>query len=332
MPVTSDDVLPTSLAPFPFSTPAHDRLAYKRPDAAFLAAAWADQSTRVLEVRGSELATNAARDSLRWVSPRQAPPGARMLLGRANTVVHFAVLVDPALPTAGETWEEYDELRVSSKPAADSLTSHHAPLRTIATKLDAVEASLAVHAASLTGWHLRHPKCSVCGAETAPVESGASRRCPSCGTVHFPRTDPAVIMLAIDEEDRCLLGHNAARAAGWFSTLAGFVEPGESPEAAVVRELKEETDIDVDEVRYAGAQPWPFPASLMLGFFARATGTEITVDGDEITAARWFSRAELKAVVERGEVGLPTPISIAYALVAAWYGEELPRTVLTTPR
>jgi NAD+ diphosphatase len=131
-------------------------------------------------------------------------------------------------------------------------------------------------------------------------------------------------MLVTDATDRCLLGHNGSRPARWFSTLAGFVEPGETPEQAVVREVHEEVGVRVHKVRYAGSQPWPFPSSLMLGFFAEAQSTALTVDGEEITDARWFTREELQQAVTSGDVGLPTTVSIAGALVTAWYGTPLP--------
>jgi NAD+ diphosphatase len=161
------------------------------------------------------------------------------------------------------------------------------------------------------------------------AEAGAFRRCPACSAAHFPRTDPAVIMLVTDDVDRCLLGHNSARPPGWFSTLAGFVEPGETPEDAVAREVHEEVGVRVGAVTYAGSQPWPFPSSLMLGYFATATSTSVTVDGDEISDARWFSREALATAVKRGEVGVPTTLSIAGALITAWYGAPLPDNVLT---
>ena len=131
-------------------------------------------------------------------------------------------------------------------------------------------------------------------------------------------------MLVIDDQDRCLLGHNVARRTTWYSTLAGFVEPGETPEQAVIREVREEAGIDVTDVRYAGSQPWPFPSSLMLGYFARATTTEVVVDGDEIADARWFSRDDVRTQVEAGRLVLPTTISIAGALISSWYGGALP--------
>jgi NAD+ diphosphatase len=187
---------------------------------------------------------------------------------------------------------------------------------------------LAVHAVALAHWHDQHPRCARCGSATVVADAGAFRRCPSCQSTHFPRTDPAAIMLVTDAADRCLLGHNRARPPGWFSTLAGFVEPGESPEQAVVREVLEEVGVEVGAVDYAGSQPWPFPSSLMLGFFAAALTTDVTVDGDEIDDARWFTRPELTAAVTAGQVGLPTRVSIAGALLTSWYGRHLPANKL----
>jgi NAD+ diphosphatase len=283
---------------------AHDRLGEHRRDEAFLTAAWDDERTRVVVMRGQELAVEEGSGRLRLWSPRNAPDGPRMLLGSLDGAVYFMVLTDDSEPeTAGE----------------------YAGLRTLATSLDERESALAVHAISLGGWHQRHPRCSVCGNPTDVVDAGASRQCPVCSTQHFPRTDPAVIMLIVDDADRCLLGHNSARAQGWYSTLAGFVEPGETPEQAVRREVMEETGIRVGDVTYAGSQPWPFPSSLMLGYFGRALSTDVTVDGDEITHARWFTRADIAREVATGELFIPTTVSIAGALVTRWYGAELPK-------
>jgi NAD+ diphosphatase len=291
------------LPAYSFSGEGHDRLGERRSDEEFLAAAWSDDRTRVLVMRGLELAVEPEGRELRFVSPPEAPEGQRMLLGAVDDVVHFLIVTPP------------------DAPAPDSEFSD---LRALATRLDTSQAALAVHAVSLAGWHQRHPICSVCGTPSEVAEAGASRRCPNCGTQHFPRTDPAVIMLVTDSDDRCLLGQNAARAAIWFSTLAGFVEPGEAPEQAVRREVMEETGIVVDRVAYAGSQPWPFPSSLMLGFFAEATTTDIHVDGEEILQARWFTREELGRDIESGDVVIPPRVSIAGALITAWYGAELP--------
>jgi NAD+ diphosphatase len=144
--------------------------------------------------------------------------------------------------------------------------------------------------------------------------------CTQEGSEHYPRTDPAVIMSVIDADDRLLLGHGAGWEQGRFSTLAGFVEPGESLEAAVRREVGEEVGVVIGDVIYRGSQPWPFPASIMLGFRAYATSTEIDVDGSEVDEARWFSRAGLDDAIAAGEVRLSPSISIARRLIEDWYG------------
>ncbi len=150
------------------------------------------------------------------------------------------------------------------------------------------------------------------------------RECPTCRAAHFPRTDPAVIMLVTDADERALLGHQPRWPEGRFSTLAGFVEPGEPLEAAVRREVAEEVGIVVGEVTYAGSQPWPFPSSLMLGFFASAHTTDIGVDGVEIASARWFTRGQLAEAIAAGDVGLPGSLSISRWLIETWYGGALP--------
>ncbi len=323
------------LPDYPFRRTSHDRLAERRTDAAFLSAAWKDPKTRVLVVQDGKLATDVTGDRLRFVSPDQAPPGDRLLLGSADGTVFFLVL--PTVDPAGACTESSPDARLSTvatnSPASETTPVEPADrfsgLRQLAGHVDEASASLAVHAVALAHWHVRHPRCSQCGAATVVADAGAFRRCPSCEASHFPRTDPAVIMLVTDEADRCLLGHNRVRPTGWFSTLAGFVEPGESPEQAVAREVLEEVGVVVGGVRYAGSQPWPFPSSLMLGYFAAASSTEVTVDGDEIDEARWFTRPELAAAVTAGGVGVPTTLSIARALLTAWYGAPLPANVLT---
>ncbi|CAA9372786.1 MAG: NADH pyrophosphatase, decaps 5'-NAD modified RNA [uncultured Nocardioidaceae bacterium] len=317
--MTSDALLPD----FPFRYSMHDRLSERRSDQPFVDRAWGDPATRVLVVRGVDLA--AADDtSLRWVAPAQAPAGERVLLGADGDVVRFAVLMP-----ADDGTVEGDGLRLSRDAVSAPAGPVFQPLRRLAERLSDLDASYAVHAAALAGWHRRHPRCSVCGADTEIARAGEVRHCGQCGTDHFPRTDPAVIMTVLDDDGRCLLGHNSARADNWYSTLAGFVEPGETPEEAVAREVCEEVGVQVDRATYLASQPWPFPSSLMLGFEAHARTTPIRVDGTEITQARWFSREELRAAVVSGEVVLPTAISIAGALISRWYGDELP---VTSPR
>jgi NAD+ diphosphatase len=200
-----------------------------------------------------------------------------------------------------------------------------ASLRTAGADLSDLEAGLVTTAVALDAWHARHPRCPRCGGATRVTQAGWVRTCTVDGSEHYPRTDPAVIMAVVDDADRLLLGQSTAWAQDRWSTLAGFVEPGESLEHAVRREVLEETAVVVGPVEYRGSQPWPFPASLMLGFHARATSTDVRVDGVELARARWFTRDELRDAVESGEVVPPGRSSIARALVEDWFGGPLGR-------
>jgi NAD+ diphosphatase len=190
--------------------------------------------------------------------------------------------------------------------------------RSIANELPAPEAGIVAQARALLDWHNRHGFCPACGSETVPGKGGSMRRCESCKAQHFPRTDPVVIML-VHHGDRALLGRRAGRA-GIFSTVAGFIEQGETVEDAVRREVLEEIGVKVDEVTYIASQPWPFPSSLMIGCFAHTDSTEYRVDEEEIAEARWFSREELRAAMagEATDFGIPGPVAIAYHLIAHW--------------
>jgi NAD+ diphosphatase len=250
---------------------------------------------------------DAGRVELILVSPEQAPSGTRFLLGQdADGVVYFGV----SGPLPGG--EQADGIR-------------KATLREVGALLPDRDAGLLTHAVALANWHDTHTHCPLCGSATFPDPAGHSTFCPVDGSEHFPRTDPAVIMLVTDPQDRCLLARNAAWPGRRVSILAGFVEPGESAEQAVIREVAEETGITVTNVRYLGSQPWPMPRSLMLGFVAHAPGgQEIVVDGEEIAEARWFSREELTVAISTGEVLLPPPVSIAHRIIESWYGAALP--------
>lgn len=200
-----------------------------------------------------------------------------------------------------------------------------AGLREAAALLNDRDAGLFTHAVALANWHATHTHCPRCGTPTVTVAAGHAPRCPADGSEHFPRIDPAVIMLVTDPDDRCLLARNRRWPERRVSILAGFVEPGESAEQAVAREVGEETGIVVNRVRYVGSQPWPMPQSLMLGFRASAAGDlELRVDHDEIAEAHWYSREELRSALAAREILLPPPVSIAHRLIEAWYGEELP--------
>jgi NAD+ diphosphatase len=281
------------------SVRAHDRVGHRRTDDAWLADTWAEPSTRVLLLaRGRFPVTSGT--SVAWRSPAEAPGGQRVFLGAQGGVSHFAVLLEEPLE---DSW---------------------ANLRVVGPSLSTEDASLVVHALALAEWHRSHKFCAACGGPLSVAAAGHVLTCAGCGRQHFPRTDPAVIMLVTDEEDRALLGRQPRWPEGRYSTLAGFVDPGESLEDAVRREVAEEVGVEVGEVSYLGNQPWPFPSSLMVGFFASALSTEIRVDEEEISHARWFTREEMRAEAEAGTLLLPGGISISRTLVETWYGGRLP--------
>lgn len=281
---------------FAFQQTFHDRAGHLRKDGA-----WDDGDLRVLVLGGEHVAT-VEGPALRWVTRDEAPEGTWLFLGEQHGRRHAAVIVD----------------RVPEELAPASV-------RMLAPLLPADELSLAVHAVGMARWLGSTPFCPRCGARTEIEQAGHLRVCPQCGAHHFPRTDPAVIMLITDDQDRALVGHQAAWPENRWSTLAGFVEPGESLEDAVRRETTEESGVVVGDVTYGASQPWPFPASLMVGFFGRATSTEIDVDGDELAAARWITRDELRAEGEAGTLLLPpSGVSISSWLIESWYREPLP--------
>ena len=196
-------------------------------------------------------------------------------------------------------------------------------LRAVGEELDDTEAGIFTAALALANWHRAHGSCSRCGTPTEPVQGGWVRSCPRDGSEHYPRTDPAVIMSVIDPADRLLLARNPHWRTNQFSVLAGFVEPGESLEAAVAREVDEEVGVAVEDVRYLGNQPWPFPSSVMIGFEARATTTELHLDPLEIEEAHWFTRQEYADALRSGRIRVPTGISIARRLIEHWLGEDV---------
>lgn len=280
-----------------------DRASVRRNDAAWLESVWKNETTRVLVVGDSTVPVRDQR--LVFVAPDEAPDGERYFLGIEDGV---------------EQPEVFVAVRVDMRPD-DALT-----LREAGLVLGDRDAGLAVHAISLANWHAAHQYCPRCGAPTVVESAGHTRRCTVDSSEHYPRTDPAVIMLVVDEDDRCLLGRSALWPSRRFSTLAGFVDTGETPEHAVAREVLEEVGVVVEQSWYAGAQPWPFPSSLMLGYYARALGTEPKPDGEEVAEARWFSRADLVCAVRTGQIVLPSRISIARHLIRGWFRAELPNS------
>ncbi len=296
-----------------------DRAAVHRTDPAWLAARRADPRSRVLRV--CDAATLVAR----------SPDGRVHLdLERAADVPTSTEVTFLGLDEGGTAY--FAEHVAERSPDDD----RWADLRQVGGSLDARDAGLMVTAVALDNWLRAHERCPRCGALTEFSAAGWSRRCPSDGSEHFPRTDPAVIVLVIDRQDRALLGRQERWSPGWFSTLAGFVESGESAEAALRREVREESGVVVadgpDDIRYLGSQPWPFPCSLMLGYHAWTDRPEITVDGVEIAEARWFTRADLAESCRSGEVRLPAARLDRPAPRRALVRQRTARRVVATSR
>jgi NAD+ diphosphatase len=318
-----------------------DRAAERREDPAWQAAAWADPATRVFAVGDSKaeavlepepglvFRTGAYFDA-------RYPDAERFFLGVDDDgTAYYAVAVgtlaaavagsEPTASTAGSASTPGAALTAASDPA----DLEHPELgelrhvREIAAVLPDRDGGLLAHAVGLDHWVRATRFCGVCGHPTAASHAGSVRRCTFCGTEHFPRTDPAVIMAVTDADDRLLLARNASWPPNRVSVLAGFVEPGETLEAAVARECFEEAGLTITAVRYLGSQPWPLPRSLMLGFAAAAADPELDLDGAELDWARWYTRAELKEALANGEVlMLPSDISIARRLINHWYGAD----------
>ena len=198
-------------------------------------------------------------------------------------------------------------------------------LRSVAHFLDREVGAVLAYARAIINWHNNHQYCGVCGGPTFVAEAGHKRVCSNseCATEHFPRTDPAVIML-VEKNDNCLLARQAKWPQGQYSTIAGFVEPGESLEQAVQREVLEETGVYVEQIKYHSSQPWPFPAAIMLGFRATAVTENIKLGDHELEDANWFSRQDIVEQVKKGTLRFPPPISISFRLIQDWFDEDSP--------
>ncbi len=288
----------------------HDREALRRSDESWLDRVWADPASRVLVVSGTRV--RPAAGHVPWVAAPEAPDGLRVWLGRRHETAYLAVITGPELAAAQP--QEWLPLR-GLLPLLDREATGAAPLL--------------LHALGLAEWHWATRFCPRCAGTLFPRAAGHELSCADCGRTQFPRTDPAVIMLIThgapgSPEERCLLGRQPVWPERRFSTLAGFCEPGESLEDAVRREVAEEVGLPVGEVDYVGNQPWPLPASLMVGFFGRALRDDVVVDQDEIAEARWFTRSELDADAHAGTVVLPGAVSISRFLIEQWHGGALP--------
>jgi NAD+ diphosphatase len=254
-----------------------------------------------------------------WVAAQLADPAARAVVaGPAGVQVEDGRL---ALVPLGDAGGEPLLLGLDGGApvfAAEAQNGALMGLREAASTLPRADGGLAAYAAALLNWHRRHRFCANCGAPTEIREAGHVRSCPRCDAEHHPRTDPVVIMLVL-RGDEVLLGRQAAWPPGRYSALAGFVEPGESLEEAVAREVLEEAQVVVGTPRYVSSQPWPFPASLMLGFAAPWVSGEPVIGDEELEDVRWFTREQVRdAVDERGPLRLPPPLAIARRLLDGW--------------
>ncbi len=323
-----------TLADLALSRSALDRVALERRRPEILTELLDDPRTRVVEIRGDRMHVapggraadspgadgpggdgpgGATEDGLRLVLRAPEPVDRTRLglhLGRDGDGTAYVGVV--AQGAEGDT-----------DPAQDGWLT----LRQAGEALAPRDAGVFTTALALANWHATHRFCPRCGAPTEPVQAGWVRRCERDGSEHYPRTDPAVIMSVVDPDDRLLLGRGAHWPEGRFSVLAGFVEPGESFEAAVAREVAEEVGVAVDGVRYLGNQPWPFPSSVMIGFEATTRETALTIDPVEMAEARWVSRKEYRDLLRSGTIRTPSGISIAKRIIEHWLGQTVESVV-----
>ena len=276
-----------------------DRAEIARHDADALAALAANPNALLLDL--PDYLPPTEDGALAWQPYAPLPPEERLLLGLIDGIPRFA-RIDPQA-VAARRWAE---------------------LMTLLDSLSPGEAGVYATARSVLDWHARHRFCANCGTKTAPHHAGWARLCPHCGTEHYPRTDPVVIMLA-EYQDRVLVGRQPTFAPGRYSALAGFVEVGESIEEAVARELREEAGVVATSVRYVASQPWPFPSQLMVACIAQVADDAITLDMTELEDAKWVDRLEVEAAL-RGDAGAvfgaPPRYAIANSLFNAWLAER----------
>ena len=304
-----------------------DRAAHRRTDAGWLDRERKSSGIRVLAmldgrplaqpggppVAGGFLHGAPAGQSLTWLGPAafELPFRNEVFLGTdTDGDGIFAIDLEPGFDLSASPLQGLGEFM---------------DFRAAAANLPPFSAGAAATARAIFEWHHRHGFCAACGQPSTVSEAGWKRTCPSCAAEHFPRTDPVAIMLAV-HGDHCLLGRQSAWPQGFWSCLAGFIEPGESIEQGAARELREEAgvDCDPDTARYLFSQPWPFPSSLMIGMILTASSTELAVDTSEIEAARWFSRSEIAAILtgEHSEAYAPPSLAIAHHILRAWIQED----------
>ncbi|MEX0922381.1 MAG: NAD(+) diphosphatase [Rhodovibrionaceae bacterium] len=298
-----------------YSSDHIDRAEDRRRDPAWLAASLSDGASRFVPVwQAKNLLQDGDPPRPALLTADQAAalalgPSQTIFLGLAAGVPHFAL--------------DLSTLETPDHHPALAGRGHFTDLRNVGPLLPREQGCLLAYARGMVYWASRHRFCGCCGTPTESSDGGHQRRCPNpgCGAPHFPRTDPAIIVLVHDGGERCVLGRQAVWPPGMHSTLAGFVEPGESLEDAVAREIMEEVGLPLDEITYLSSQPWPFPSSLMLGFHARASDDRLKIDEVEIESARWFTREEMLNSPEDETFKLPRRDSIARRLIEEWLRE-----------
>ena len=300
-----------------------DRISDKRDDAVFMALLWARADAQALVI-SRDMPVLAANELLFPVATAQefGEVSEEVFLGLWDGIPIFAILLKD---DSSEVLEVADEgglldTRIIRLKARHDLALNDTRSLAINHEIPAAMLGILAQAKAVLHWNATHRFCGRCGGLTVQAASGWRRDCPHCDAQHFPRTDPVVIMLAVDGE-RCLLGRQPRFPKGMYSCLAGFLESGETLEDAVRRELFEEAGIGVGEVQYLGSQPWPFPASLMMGAIAQATTSEIKLDTDELEDARWFSKDEARSLLfgtHPGGLNSPVDMAIAHHILKAW--------------
>jgi NAD+ diphosphatase len=309
----------------PLSMAEVDRAAHLRLDEGYLKDAW--RNAQVLQFQDEKFLSN--ENQLQFIEGKQ--------LGDYQSQSDYFLGVEYAQNTnegknannsnnsGNEVSVHYFVRNYSNEAQADKdlPVENLRTLREIGAFLSPRDIGLSVHAQGLANWHKKHPRCSQCGAATTVISGGSVRRCLIDESEHYPRTDSAIIVLVKDDQDRILLGRQKIWPKNRFSTFAGFVEPGESFEHCVVREVAEEAGINLSKINYLGSQPWPFPSSLMIAFEAVTDNpTAARPDGDEIEEIRWFSRAEMRQAIIDATLILPLDISVARQMINGWYGDD----------
>ncbi len=299
-----------------FAAQGIDRATARRKDERWIADRLKDPTTRFLPLWNlKNLVTDASElhpvlFSISEIEDFLSTADSITFLGEDEEHAYFSFALPLGGPTPEAVFERYGKFE---------------DLRKVAGLLKSGDAGLLAHARGMAHWHVRHRFCGDCGSPTKSIEAGYQRICTNkeCGQLHFPRTDPAIIVM-VTRGEKCLLGRQPIWPKGMYSTIAGFVEPGESLEEAVAREVLEETGIEAASISYRSSQPWPFPSSLMLGFNAKTETEEIRLDDKELEDARWFSREEIQKTILEKSLKLPPSISIAYRLIEDWFDSVRP--------